>query len=913
MGNKVSNNQYIPTLERARDIAHLVEYSNIKLNWLQETFEYWSNTHKVRDNIDEKRLKRPPKVVDPYVIDREVFDDLFTHLFKDTEEHFVYFKYKSRNKSIDVNDVVDEYKTEAQLDRCNVLEVLSIVGLLTPYSMKIKLEFLFNLIGIENAYDGSYTVKRDNLFLLVHSVLAGAGSIFTTEKMDKFSCDSLVDKILTPYCERLIQLKRQQQLEIESVNNESTVPKSKADDELLFEDSDEKFLLDNDSSVVLQETKLVEMKFDEFWLLCQDSLIISVFLDSLNDINHCITRSKQLDIPLMRTMTQLNTTDTDEAVRHAQNLCNAIFTRPQNPLWTLSLLAAVDTNAYLYPSKVDINEDDNIWMCTEYLILAQKEAIILYSRENAEHLGRRGSSFAMPKHEKPRFIGIVTIDSIMGWLVQCLPADITVKDAYVEQRRISQIHAGVVTNPVHSKGRQSIVASLGGYYGGGNNNSLNVSMSVAMKLPLMASRSRDAVKDNQRHHYQDFVDKFIVPINSIFTSDWYQRNITVNDSKILQPDNCIFDAIKMIINGHKFIPIAYHTNPSKVALVLTVNDLVAFVRTHCSQLLGRMMNLEASISGMLKEPFTTSGSIIVGNALHTMVNNDVDACAILDDDEKLIGRLSYHFIEAIMLNWCEQTKSKVGKITKSGLWKSFADGTHKLYDGNEFKFSAFSVLFSPIKHCDSLTTYKNFDSVTNLSEINSSLKGTMDILEESESDSSDSDRDGSSSSSNSSHSSKDSTKKSKKKTGKKNRVSMSMSKSKGANSGTKKKSTVSTAVKPEKPTSAVRSSRSAQSQRSIKTPKSEATSDANILLTEEDIIKEKKMLYASKIRSWLKVCGAILETDTLGAAIEVMYETRSTRAFVVNEKGFVKGVLNFTDICKEILAREHESKMSMMK
>ncbi len=912
MGNKVSNNQYIPTLERARDIAHLIEYSNIKLNWLQETFEYWSNTHKVRDNVDEKRLKRPPKVVDPYVIDRDVFDDLFTHLFKDTEEHFVYFKIKSHSKSIDINDVADEYKTEIQQDGCNILEVMSIVGLLTPYSMKIKLEFLFNLIGIENPYDGTYTLKRDNLFLLVHSVLAGAGSIFTTEKMDRFSCDSLVDKILTPYCERLIQLKRQQQLETESANNEPTIPKSKGDDELLFDDNDEKFLLDNDSSIVLQETKQVEMKFDEFWLLCQDSLIISGFLDSLNDINHCITRSKQLDIPLMSTKTQLSTTDTEEAAKHAQNLCNSLFTRPQNPLWTLSLLAAVDTNAYFNPSKVEINEDDNTWMCTEYLILAQKEAIILYSRESNEHVGRRGSSFGVPKYEKPRFIGLVTIDALMGWLVHCLPEDITAKDAYVEQRRITQIHAGVVTNPVHSKGRQSIVSSLGGYYGGASNNSFNVSMSVAMKLPLMASRSRDVVKDNQRHHYQDFIDKFVVPIKSIFTSGWYQRNMNVDESKILQPDNCIFDAIRMIINGHKFIPIANPTNPNKVALVLTVNDLVAFVRTHCSQLLGRMMNLEASVSGMLKDAFTSSGSIIVGNALHTMVTNDVDACAILDDDEKLIGRLSYHFIDSILLSWHEQTKPTAGKITKDSLCKSYANGTHKLYDGIEFKFSAFSVLFSPIKHCDSVMIYKNFDSVTNTSELDPSLKGAMDIQEESESDSSDSDSDDASSSSNSSHSSNNSTKKNKK-NNKKNRTSMSMNKAKGANSGTKKKSTISVAVKPEKPVSAVRSSRSAQSQRSIKTPKSQTASNANILLTEEDIAKEKKMVYASKIRKWLKVCGAILETDTLGAAIEVMYETKSTRAFVVNEKGFVKGVLNFTDVCKEILAREHESKMNMMK
>jgi CBS domain-containing protein len=918
MGNKVSNNQFIPSVERARNSLHILEYSNIKLSWLQETFEYWSHTYKASDKVDEKRARKPTKPVDPYVIERAVFDDLFTHLFKDTEEHFAYFRINDPKKNTDASDEFDEYKTEVSQEKCNILEVLCIVGLLTPYSMKVKVEFLFNLIGIENHYDGTYTIKRDNLFLLVNSVLAGASSIFTTEKMDRFSCDSLTDKILTPYCERLIQAKRQLQLEDEVANNESTAPKSKGDDELLFEDNDEKFLLENDTSIVHQETKQVEMKFDEFWLLCQDSTIISVFLDAISAINSCITTSKQLDIPLTSAAEPLNMNDSEEVVEYTQSLCNSIFTRPQNPLWTLSILAALDTNANCYTSKVEINEDDNTWMCAEYLLLAQKEAVILYSRDSIEHLQRRGSSFgSAPRYEKSRFIGVITLNSLMGWLVHCLPVDITAKDAYVEQKRISYIHAGLVTNPVPMKGRQSIVGSLGGYYGGASNNSLNVGMSVAMKLPLMASRARNTINDNQRHHYQDFAEKFVVPVKSVFTSDWYKRNISIDDSKILQPDNCIFDAIRMITSGHKFIPIADPTKPNKVTLVLTVNDIVTFVRTHCFQLLGRIMNLEASISGMLKEAFTASGSIIVGNALHTMVINDVDACAIVDDDEKLIGRLSYHFIESLLVNWHEQTKTTIERVTKESLLKNYAKGTHKLYDGNEFKFSALSVLFSPIKHCDSLMIYKSFDAVTRTSDADPATKGFIDIQEESESGSSDSDSDSNSSTS-SSHSSNSSTEKKKKKNknkvqGKKNWINMGAGKSKGGNAGTKKNSTASIAVKPEKPSSAVRSSRSAQSQRSIKTPKSQETSDANILITEEDILREKKLIQASKIRKWLTACGAILETDTLGAAIEVMHETKSTRAFVVNEKGFVKGVINFTEICKEILAREHESKMNMMK
>jgi hypothetical protein len=46
-------------------------------------------------------------------------------------------------------------------------------------------------------------------------------------------------------------------------------------------------------------------------------------------------------------------------------------------------------------------------------------------------------------------------------------------------------------------------------------------------------------------------------------------------------------------------------------------------------------------------------------------------------------------------------------------------------------------------------------------------------------------------------------------------------------------------------------------------------------------------------------------------AIECMYNTRSSKAFVISTNGDLKGIVSIVDICKELIKQENRLKMAM--
>lgn len=60
----------------------------------------------------------------------------------------------------------------------------------------------------------------------------------------------------------------------------------------------------------------------------------------------------------------------------------------------------------------------------------------------------------------------------------------------------------------------------------------------------------------------------------------------------------------------------------------------------------------------------------------------------------------------------------------------------------------------------------------------------------------------------------------------------------------------------------------------------------------------------------MKGTGSILHSDSLGMAIECMYNIRSSKAYVISANGDLKGVVSIVDICKELIKQENRFKMT---
>ncbi len=72
-------------------------------------------------------------------------------------------------------------------------------------------------------------------------------------------------------------------------------------------------------------------------------------------------------------------------------------------------------------------------------------------------------------------------------------------------------------------------------------------------------------------------------------------------------------------------------------------------------------------------------------------------------------------------------------------------------------------------------------------------------------------------------------------------------------------------------------------------------------------MEEKKQTQRRKVE-WFRKVGAVVLTDTVGAALLAMQHVQSSRAFVLTPDGALVGVVSLNSICYELLKMELQCK-----
>lgn len=169
----------------------------------------------------------------------------------------------------------------------------------------------------------------------------------------------------------------------------------------------------------------------------------------------------------------------------------------------------------------------------------------------------------------------------------------------------------------------------------------------------------------------------------------------------LSVDSFILDALLLVSKGYRNIPILSTIPPFKPTHVLTVNDIISCVRKFCRQFLGKMMHIEVAKSNLMREPFVVNEDLLLGVAFATIIRKDVDCAAIIDIENRLIGRLDLYLLEHILTHYDEHKNHRRKQMSMQQLKDLYHAQKYSFYEpGGFINLSCLHSFFSPIKYAE---------------------------------------------------------------------------------------------------------------------------------------------------------------------------------------------------------------------
>lgn len=701
MGNKISlssgYNSHLPSSTNVKDLSIINEYFKCRIANILETYEYW---------LDSDFSLRP-------TLTRNAFEDVFGNLVKDSDVHFSHFLISQSKiqELIQPHNVSQQYDSTQQITIhvCETLEVLTTIILYSADSIKIKVHSIFNINDInkrnkDNRHKNEIKLTRDQILIMFQRILSGSNRFFNIKQIDTTTLEKIIDDLLKNYFD---------------LNH--TFKKNPKRNDVQIEDHSEKTL-----------------NFKEFWQLCQDSKILWEFLinvnecckseklrDRISDINMSTVKpflieiektprfddndyeeyQKEEELSIESLVNQINSPKlTQISLEKSFIDNNAIDNNPidkifltdklnrnHHPLWSYSILDMIN-DSWLKPLPL-IGSEDMIFTALEHIILFSKSAIPVFLREkpndfiNEINSNNKQSNQIIKSDIKIHdFIGIIDSFTILAWLIEACPSQITDSVEMIKTRKW-----------MNGPNKYRVADT-----------SLNI-YQISAKFSGTTQRVRDNITNNGKvtsNKWQDIGE--IVALSNVrlaLNGKYVQSLPKYHKSQTLLTDNFAYDVILKVAQGFKAIPVSTNSaHPYKPNQLLTLLEVVDFIHKFCSEILGKKrMNLPVENTGMIKKAHTVNSSTIFGTCISLMVAKNTDCVAILDEKGKFGGRLDSSLLEDMWFQWYEHTvhdQTSDRECTLDALKNDYQSGLYKMYDGTNQTFSVFSIIFSPLKFYD---------------------------------------------------------------------------------------------------------------------------------------------------------------------------------------------------------------------
>ncbi len=171
------------------------------------------------------------------------------------------------------------------------------------------------------------------------------------------------------------------------------------------------------------------------------------------------------------------------------------------------------------------------------------------------------------------------------------------------------------------------------------------------------------------------------------------------EDSILSSDQYLYDAVLMIAQGHRFVPISASTESNRLPdHMLRDMDVARLLWCQATELLGPLGGVVVGSrnSGLLKKPVCISSSTNLGSALFTLTARNVDCAVILDKKGKLGGTLRANCVKELWWAWKQQTSSSVSSLETASSSQMSVSSLHSHHHHHHHHLSQDPVITSHV-------------------------------------------------------------------------------------------------------------------------------------------------------------------------------------------------------------------------
>lgn len=692
-------------------------------------------------------------------ISKSEFDELFGQLLDDTDQDF------------------EILSSQGEPGRyCNPYEVLCIFALLSSEPIRLKIEFFFYL----HMEKKSKILKSSGIVKMFHRVKYALVKLF--------DIITVTDSELTAYTNGLIQFYIDRN---ESIGSPDDIQSAKVN---LAEDDDP------------DDLSPIRFQLTDFLQFCQDTKDVWRLMEAVNLMTnqetsftaHSKGKKKGKSTQGVNNIAAIPPASPSlegkapipAPARPVSPM--SILQRQRHPLWQFCLLDMMDDS--WFNAIPAVHGDDLVFAGLEHLVLGGRRAIPIFVQPDYVHVKRTDSALASSAERvgsqlqsqkgtfsfggsskfvlaatsmrQPassargpsgrtggsgrkkidtsnlKFYGMIDYHILVGWVAECCPALVISAVNREEQQRklaVEQTTQGRQVSRGQSS-RQSAIQTNSVVKGG------------LMSMQSTSSRSREKGPSSKEGSVWQSLGEEIAmtPLVGIFDGELNSLLQKPTAADVIQLDQFVYNVIDMVARGFRVIPVAGSAaRPTSVTHTVTDLDVVKFLRNNAGEMMGSLAHLEVQKSGLLKSPLCIPSTTNYGSALLLMARRNVDTAIILDDAEKVGGRISVDTLAALWLSWKQQTQRFGSLGTLEEMRKKYAEGSYQPFDGTSGKvFSIFSTLMSPLKLCESVgVKYADFESCVKVTKKSSNGFTEDDEYEDTDSDDSDSESASSNSSS----------------------------------------------------------------------------------------------------------------------------------------------------------------------